>query len=109
MKIRSADAGMDTTAGSWLQRLGGYLDIFENGAGQSAYRSVFQEFGNFVHRLKVAGRGDRESRFEDIYPQRLQLEGQFDLFLFVEFTTRYLLAVAKGGIKYEDFLIHIKL
>ncbi len=66
MNIRDADAGMNTAALRLGKGLGAYLDIVRPSAGQAANNRAFELLRYQADRLKVLGRGSRETSFDNI-------------------------------------------
>ncbi len=58
--------------------------------------------GDLLHRLEVAGRGDREAGLDHVDPEPRQLVGDLHLLGGVQRDAGRLLAVPQGGVEYVD-------
>jgi hypothetical protein len=76
------------------------------GTGEAGNRGALALLGHLGHRLEVSFRGDRETRFDDVDPERLELRRDAQLLLEVHRAARRLLAVAQGGVEYENGIGH---
>jgi hypothetical protein len=85
-----------------LEGLGGALDVERRAAGQR--RHLDRDLAaDLLHRLEVAGRGDREPGLHHVHPQLRQLVGQAQLLGHGHAAAGRLLAVAQGGVEDVDF------
>ena len=83
-------------------RLPGGLDVLLGRARQTADHGAFDLSRDRLHRLEVAGRGDREAGLDHIDAQPRELVGDLQLFLLVQRDSRRLLAVAQGRVEDLD-------
>ena len=63
--------------------------------------------GDFLYRFEIAGRGDGESRLDDIYPKVFKCLRHFDFLDSVELAPGHLFAVAEGGVENKKSFAHI--
>ena len=105
--VARADARVDTFATGILEGLRRHVDVFLDAAGEGANHGPGDGFRDFDDRLEVAWAGDGESGFENVYAERLEGFGDFDLFDRIELATGHLLAVAQGGVEDVEFVIHL--
>ena len=68
-------------------------------AGERRYSAMLDFGGYGARRFEIAGRGDRETRFEDVHAQLFDLPGELQLLLAVHRKTGRLLAVAQRRIE----------
>ena len=65
--------------GASFERFGGSIDVGGVAASQAGNHGAPNLAGNGLHRLKVAGRSDREAGFDDVHAQVAQSPGHFQL------------------------------
>lgn len=90
-----------------LQRLCSNVNIFLHGACQCAYRGPCHSFADLDDTIEVARAGDRESGFDDIHAERLELLGNLNLLYGVQLASRHLLAVAQRSVKNIQSITHV--
>lgn len=105
VRVAGSDAGVDAGATCGFQSGGSRFNVLLDGAAQTTDGSIPDDTCYLFHGMEIARTGDREACFYDIDAKRLELQGQFDLFLGIELTTGYLLAVAERSVEDEDFLV----
>ena len=69
------------------------------GAGQRRDHRAVDLAGDRLHRLEVAGRGDREAGLDHVDPESRQLLGDLELLLGVQGDARRLLAIAQRRVE----------
>ena len=85
-----------------FQRFAGAVDILEAGARQAADAGALDELGDLAHRLEIAGRGNRKTRFDDIDAHFVEQFGDLQFFFMRHRRARRLLAVAQSGVENLD-------
>ncbi len=80
-------------------RVPGSVDVGDVGARQAGDDRAFHRPGDLLHRLEVAGRGDREARLDHVHAQARELLRDLELLLRVERDPRRLLAVAQRRVE----------
>ena len=100
--VGGRDEGVDARPFGVLDRAPGGVDVGLVGAGEAADDRPFDPLGDFLHRLEVAGRGDREAGLDHVDPEPRQLLGDLHLLGGVERDPGRLLAVAQGGVEDVD-------
>ena len=96
---------MDAPALRRPDRLAGAVDVLHAGAGQAGDDGVLRALGDLLHGLEVALRGDRESGLDDVDPHGVEELGDFELLLMRHGGAGALLAVAQGGVEYDDAVL----
>ena len=100
------DGSRDNTAeivlNYMLQGLPGALDVGTAGARQSGDDGAADDFGDRLHRLEIAIRGDGESGLDDVHAEAIELMGQAQFFLLVHAAAGGLLAISESGVKYSN-------
>ena len=81
------------------QGVAGPIDVGVAAAGQPADHRAAHVAGDFTHRLEIAGRRDREARFDHVHAQLDQRVGEFQLFGQIHAGAGRLLAVAERGVE----------
>jgi hypothetical protein len=84
----------------------GGVDVGEAGACQPQDGQALDLFRDSPNGVQVARRGGREAGLDNVDPQPLELAGDLDLLLGVHRRARRLLAVAQGGVEYDNALGH---
>ncbi len=84
------------------QGFAGGVDILGQGAGEGADPAVFDVAGYGLHRLKIAGRGDREAHLHDVDTEPLQCLGNLQLLLDCQTGRQGLLTITQGSVEYDD-------
>ena len=93
--------------GRRLDRPGRLLEVGAMAARQARNDRPPDLHGDAAHRLRVGGRGDRETGLDDVDTQGIELTGELELLRRAQREPRRLLAVAQRGV--EDpylFLCH---
>ena len=81
---------------------GAAVDVLGGGARQAANGGVLHPARDFGHRVEIALRGDREAGLDHIDAHSVQNVGDFQFFLERHRGAGALLAVAQGGVEYND-------
>ena len=102
MNGRGGDEGVDTRRARLFQRLTGAVDVALQGARQSAYGGILHRPRNCLHGLEIAGTGNREAGLDNVDPHALQRPGDAHLLVFGHGCAGALLAVAQGGVEYDQ-------
>jgi hypothetical protein len=103
---RCRDEGVDARGGCGFQGLAGPVDIPVECARQAADRAARHRPGHGLDRLEIARAGDREARLYNINLHALQCLGDTDLFVTGHRCAGALFAVAQGGIKNDQLVVH---
>ena len=82
-----------------------FAHIVFNGTRQRADCGFGDDFGNRIDRLEIARAGGGKTRLNHIHAHFLQLAGNADFLLFGHGCTGRLLAVAHGGVEYDDAVV----
>ncbi len=96
------DEGVDAKGVGNPQGLTGGIDILGQGAGEGADPAVLDMPGDGLHRVKIAGRGDREAYLHDVDTEPLQRLGNLQLLLDCQTGRQGLLTITQGSIEYDD-------
>src|SRR5205807_1998550 len=105
VKRAGGDERVDAPGLGVLQRLDATLDIPVIGATEAANDRVLDGLGDGTHRLEVAVRGGREARFDHIDAHALERARDAQLLLARHRGAGALLAVAHGGVEYDQTLL----
>ena len=84
------------------QGLAGAVDVALQGARQSAYSGILHRTRHRLHGLEIAGTGNREAGLDNVDLHALQRPGDAYLFVFGHGCAGTLLAVAQGGVEYDQ-------
>jgi hypothetical protein len=104
MNVRSGKECVDTWPRRRSHGLPGSLNVLLTAAGKRRNHRTPNRLCHRLDGLKVALRCDRESSFDDIHSQSLELMGKSPLLIYVHAATRRLLAIPQGGIEYFHLL-----
>ena len=85
-----------------LDRVPGGVDVGLVGAREAADHRALDLAGDRLHRLEVAGRGDREAGLDHVHAEPGELLGDLHLLLGVQRDARRLLAVAQRRVEDVD-------
>ncbi len=96
------DKGMDAKRLGDPQGFASGVDILGQGAGEGADPAVFDVAGDGLHRLKIAGRRDREAHLHDVDTEPFQCLGDLQLLLDCQTGRQGLLTITQGGVEYDD-------
>ena len=96
------DEGVDAKGVSDPQGLAGGVYVLGQGAGEGTDPALLDVAGDGLHRLKVAGGGDREPHLHDVDTEPLQCLGDLQLLLDRQAGRQGLLTIAQGGVEYDD-------
>jgi hypothetical protein len=99
---RGGDERMDTRALRVLDGLAGAVDVELARPGEPAHHRPLEPPGDLRHGLEIAFRGDGKARLDDVDAHLVEEVGDLELLLECHGGARALLAVAQGGIEYED-------
>ena len=97
--VARGDEGVDAGPLGVLDRVPGGVHVLRVGAGEPADHRAVDLAGDRLHRLEVAGRGDREAGLDDVHAEARELLRDLELLLAVERDPRRLLPVAQGGVE----------
>src|SRR6266852_3860746 len=84
-------------------------DVAIVGTAQAGHRRVLDHARNRLHRLEIAVRRGREARLDHIHAHAFQLPRNAQLLLLGHRGTGALLAVAHGGVEYDQSFFHVLL
>ena len=93
---------MDTRTRGVLHRFSGAINVELAGTRQSANHRLLDALGDLGNGVKVALRGDREARLDDIHPHRLEEIGHLQFFLEGHGGAGALLPITERRIENED-------
>src|SRR6185437_7952723 len=102
---RSRDHGVDAAAFGEFHRFGATVDVLGVGARQARDDRILGATGDFADGLKIAFRGDRKTGLDDVDAHVVEHFGDLELFLERHGRARALLAVAQGGVEYDDAVL----
>ena len=105
MQRRGRDHGVDAAAPGELHRLGAAVDVLRVGARQAGDHGVLGAAGDLADRLKIAFRGDGKTGLDDVDAHVVEHLGDLELFLEGHGGAGALLAVAQGGVEYDDAVL----
>ena len=92
--------------GGVLDRLGGAVDVRRVAAGQAADDRPVDLAGDRLHRLEVAGRGDREAGLDHVHAEVGEGAGHLQLLAQVHAAAGALLPVAQRGVE-DDHAVRV--
>ncbi len=101
---RDGDEGVDARPVRGPERLAGAVYILFQRPRQTADGGVLNGFGHRLHRFEIALAGDGKTGLDDIHLHQFQFPGDADLLLASHGSARALLAVAQGGVEYDQFV-----
>ncbi len=101
------DKGVDAKRLGDFERLTGGIDVFLQSPGEGTDPAILDVAGDGLHRLEIAGGGDRESHFHDIDTEPLQGLGYLQLLLDRQTGGQSLLTITQGGVEYDDPIWHV--
>ena len=99
VQVGSGEKNMQAGFGGGFEAAQRRIHVLLGRAGEGCYTATFNFSGYGARRVQVAGRGDREARFENVNPQLLDLPGKLQLFLAIHRKAGRLLAVSQGGVE----------
>ncbi len=102
MDIRGGEEYMDARACGPFQSLPGALDIEGAGACQPGNNRPAHGRCNRLYGLKISVGGDRESRFNHVHTQPVELMRHAQLLVNIHAATRGLLTVTQRGVENRD-------
>jgi hypothetical protein len=106
MDFRRGQKDVDAAAlAGGLEGVAGGVNVARNATGQSANYRPLDFFGDGLDGGKVAVADDGEASFDHIDLEAGQLAGDFELFAQIHGGAGALLAVAQGGIEYDDSVV----
>src|SRR5213594_4018059 len=106
MELARRDENVNASGFRVLERIDPALDVAIVGAAQAGHRRLFDHARNRLHRLEIAVRRSREARLDHIDAHALQLPRNAQLLLLGHRRTGTLLAVAHGGVEYDQSFFH---
>ena len=104
--VGRGDEGVDPRSLRVLDGLPCTIDVRRVRAGQAGDDRALDLAGDRLHRLEVAGRGDREAGLDDVDAQPRELVGDLELLGRVQRDARRLLAVAQRGVE-DLYVVHV--
>ena len=99
VRVARTDTCMNTLTLRILQCLYCHIDIFLYGTSQCTDSRPSHSLRDFDDRIIVTRTGDRESCFDDIDSQHLELLGNLNFLYSVELASGYLLAITQCCVK----------
>src|SRR5271169_2852730 len=99
MNVRGCQKNMDARVRRSLQRLPGAVHVASASTSQTGDNRTPHRCRDALHGCEVAIRGDRESGFDHVHAEAVQLLGQAQLLLHIHAAARRLLAVTKRGVE----------
>src|SRR5580704_18721454 len=102
MDIGGSEKDVNTRAGSILQGFPGALDVRAAGAGQSRDDGSSNDTRDGLDRSEISLGGDRESGFDYVDTEAVELMRQPQLLLMVHTAAGRLFSVAQGGVENGD-------
>ena len=102
---RGRDHGMDAAALGEFHRFRAAVDVLRMRARQAGDHGVLGAPGDLADRLEIAFGGDREAGLDDVDAHIVEHFGDLELFLEGHGGAGALLAVAQGGVEYNDAVL----
>ena len=99
------DEGVDAPGTRRLDRLEGTRDVLVEGPAQPRHGGILDDFGNRLDRFEIAVGGRRKTGLDHVHTHFFQLAGDAQLLLAGHRCARALLAVAQGGIEYDQVVL----
>ena len=96
---------VDPRSGSAFYSVPCRVNIQLAGSCQRGDAAVLHGFRDRLHRFKITGRGDGESRLDNVHLHSFQAPRYFNLLLEIHGASGGLFTVPQGGVKYDE-LIH---
>ena len=105
MQRRGRDHGMDAAAPRELHRFRAAVDVLRMRPRQAGDHGILGAPGDLADRLEIAFGGDREAGFDDVDAHVVEHLGDLELLLERHGGAGALLAVAQGGVEYNDAVL----